>query len=231
MNKSRKEFILSADDFGLSPLANKNILALIRSHKLDRASLMVDGTFTPKELEELKASGIRIDIHLDLSGSKKKRKKIKENALIRGFVFLLRLTSRSTWPNSVRMDWESQIEKFHSLVGRYPDGLNSHQHIHFFPLYFKVAILLAQKNRIAYFRFGKDTLIQSHTLVYYILFFLHKKNRKNFLSSKLQTSAHLVSLDWIDDMPKFMAKSYAGPVEIVCHPEIRKEFEAVKKYF
>lgn len=231
MEKNRKKFILSADDFGISPLANKNILSLVKAKKIDRVSLMADGTFTLKELEKIKQSGIKIDLHLDITHSKKKGRSTIESAFLRGFLFSLKLTSRSMRSSFIEIDWENQIEKFHRLMGRYPDGLNSHQHIHYFPPYFKIILKLAKKRGISFIRFGKDSLIPSNANVYRILFWLHKKNKATFLSSHLQSSAHLISLDWIKNPANFLSQTSIGSTEIVCHPERKKEFEIIHKYF
>jgi predicted glycoside hydrolase/deacetylase ChbG (UPF0249 family) len=231
MDKSRKKFILSADDFGISPLANKNVLALVKARKLDRISLMTEGAFTPKELEKLAQSGVKIDLHLEAGSKKKHKKEVKESALLRALAFSMKLLSKKMRSDSVEAHWEGQIEKFYALVGKYPDGLNSHQHIHFFPPYFRLLIKLAKKYGIHYIRFGQYSIIKSNTHVYRILAWLHKKDSRAFHSSELRSSDHLISLDWIKKMEKFLDQKPTGTIEIVCHPERKKEFEMIKKYF
>jgi predicted glycoside hydrolase/deacetylase ChbG (UPF0249 family) len=231
MSKSRKKFILSADDFGISPLANKNILVLLKAKKLDRVSLIVDGIFTAKELEKLRTSGVKIDLHLNTDSKKKHKKGIKESAFLRAVAFSLSLASKRMRPAYMEIHWQHQVEKFQELIGRSPDGLNSHQHIHFFPPYFRLITKLAQKKKISYIRFGQEGLVMSNSNVYRILSLLHKKNSKLFQNSGLLSSQKLVSLDWIKNIPTFLAQNHPGSIEIVCHPERKKEFELIKKYF
>jgi predicted glycoside hydrolase/deacetylase ChbG (UPF0249 family) len=231
MHNFRKKFILTADDFGLNALANQNILALAQAKKIDRVSIMMDGVFTSTELEELKSSGVFLDIHLATTPGKKGRRRAKESALLRGMFFLLRLFSPSMRSDAIALSWEKQIEQFYTLVGKYPDGINSHQHIHYFPPYFRIAIQLAQKKKIPFLRFGKETLITSNTNVYRILFWLHKKNRNIFLFSGLRSTDHLVSLDWVKKLPAFLSQKPCGSIEIVCHPELQQDFERIQKYF
>lgn len=231
MGKNSKKFILSADDFGLSNLYNKNILALVKAKKLDRVSLMVDGIFTPKDLEKLKVSGVKIDLHLNTDSKKKHRKEIKESVFLRAIAFSLSLVSKHMRPDYMEIHWQHQVEKFQELIGRQPDGLNSHQHIHFFPPYFRLIIKLGQQNNIPYLRFGQESLVKSNTAVYHILFWLHKKNQKIFIGSGLQSANHLISLDWIKNITTFLDQEHLGSIEIVCHPERKKEFEIIKKYF
>ncbi|HCU70448.1 MAG TPA: hypothetical protein DIC35_01685 [Candidatus Moranbacteria bacterium] len=226
MNKNRKKFILSVDDFGISPLANKNILTLLKNKSIDRVSIMINGVFTPKELKKLVESEVKIDLHLDIE--RKNGKRAGEGILLRGTLFSVGLLSKRMRPKSVSTHWEKQIEKFHSLIGKYPDGLNSHQHIHYFPPYFKVITKLAQKNDISHIRFGKESFIESNTATYRILAWLHKKNKKVFASSNLESSDYLVSLDWIKKMDNFLSQKKNGTTEIICHPEIKKEFEMIK---
>ena len=50
---NRKNLIISADDFGKSELANKNILSLAEAGKLDRISVMIEGDSMKKDVEKI----------------------------------------------------------------------------------------------------------------------------------------------------------------------------------
>ena len=67
MPGSNKKIIVSADDFGQSPSANKNILELLAQNKLQRVSVLINGKFSLEEIRLLINSQVKIDIHLDLS--------------------------------------------------------------------------------------------------------------------------------------------------------------------
>ena len=60
----RQKLILAADDFGGNYLANQNILKLINSKKIDRVAVIINGSLREAEIESLKISGVKIDLHL-----------------------------------------------------------------------------------------------------------------------------------------------------------------------
>lgn len=124
-----------------------------------------------------------------------------------------------------------QLQKFYEIFGKNPDGINSHQHIHFFPNYFGVIIQLAQKNNISFVRFGKKGLIKSRCGIYRILYQLRKINAKKFTASSLQSSDYMFSFDWSKDIEKTLAQLPDGTTELVCHPERPEEFKFIQKNF
>ena len=62
----RQNLIINADDFGVSPLANKNILYLAMLGKIDRVGIMAHGKFSSEEIAQIIKSGVKLDIHLDI---------------------------------------------------------------------------------------------------------------------------------------------------------------------
>ena len=231
MDNHRKNLIISADDFGISPLANENILALAEAGKLDRVAVMTNGSFTDLEIERLKKTSVKLDIHLDLASEISAKRKLKDGILVRGLKFTFAYLSDHLNANSKEQHWEKQLKDFHTIIGKYPDGINSHQHIHFFPAYFKIILRLAQKNNIIFVRFGRKGLVLRNNKVHHILYWLRKKDARSFRASKLDSTDHMISLDWISDIQKFINRLPAGTTEIVCHPERQEEFELMQKYF
>lgn len=231
MTNYREKLIIAADDFGISELANRNILELAEAGKLDRVAVMSNGRLGQSEAEKIKSCGASLDLHLDCEKEVKKERRMKEGVLARSIFFFLKYFFGRISAPVMELEWEKQIEKFHSLFGQYPDGLNSHQYIHFLPAYFKIILKLAKKYGISYLRFGKISLRKNNSNVYRILNQLHKKDAESFAASSLDSSDHLVSLDWIKDWDKFLENLPEGKTEIVCHPERKEELEIIKRYF
>lgn len=235
----RKKLIVAADDFGISAKANRNILALTESGKIDRVAMLINGEFSQEELQQLKDSSVKLDLHLNLPDyAKKQSGKTTEGVTSRGFIFLTKYLffEKSSVP-IVKMEWQRQIEKFREIFGKNPDGLNSHQHIHLFPAYFQAVLELAEGFDISYLRFGKEKLISGKSAVYTILLLnrlwqkIWQKDSFLFDSHKTNSSDYLISLDWINNLEKFLKELPRGKTEIVCHPEKDDEFELMKKYF
>jgi predicted glycoside hydrolase/deacetylase ChbG (UPF0249 family) len=219
MKKDKNKLIISADDFGINVNANRNVLKLVKFNKLDRVGILVNGNYTEKEISLLLKSGIKIDLHLNATENKLPRNCEKRGILHRSVKFITRFISGKTGAGVMRMEWEKQIEKFVTIFGRQPDGLNSHEYVHFLPAYFKIIVNLAKIHNISYLRFGEMGIIKCPNGVSQILNYLHKKNKKTFLESRLKSSSYLISLDWISNLEKKGADFPPGEIEIACHPE------------
>ncbi|MFA7319120.1 MAG: ChbG/HpnK family deacetylase [Parcubacteria group bacterium] len=241
--------IISADDFGVSETANHNILALARAGKIDRAGVMMGGQISPEEARGLLESGIKLDIHLHLLEADyfaKRNGESERNVFGRMFIFAVDVLSGRYSSGKVKLIWKKQIEDFHVLFGKYPDGLNSHEHMHFFPPFFRVALALKEKFGISFMRLGKweHKTGLNFTLVAFILNTLRRINARlnqifvtpphiaKDVPFVLNTSDFLVSFDWIKDYDKFFDQLPSpGQTELVFHPERPDEFEFLKENF
>jgi len=237
--KKRKNIILTADDFGKSEKANRNTLKLTRMGKLDRISVMVDGDFSKKEIEELLASNAKLDIHFELIWQKRRRNLLRDNTLRQGIVFLVNYIW-GDWPvpehprsgaKSVSQEWEGQIKKFREIFGRMPDGISSHEHTHYFPPYFKVALNLAKRFDMPFVRFSRKGFLGKKNSVNLILNAMCCLDNGKFLASRLDSLDYFASLDWIENMDEFLKYMPDSEIEIACHPERDEEFEIIDKYF
>lgn len=231
MSDHEDKLILSFDDFGISQKANEATLQLMDVLQVGRVSVMVNGILNKAEIQKLLESKVALDIHLDFKQGLTEKRKLKEGVLKRSALFILKYACGKYSPKKMELEWTSQMEKFKELFGKYPDGISSHQYIHFFPPYFEVAVGISEKYDSSYVRFGNNGLIGNKTGVFWILQFFRKIDRKLLRKSRLKSSDFLVSLDWIKDIEKFLHNLPAGTTEIVCHPERQEEFELMQKYF
>ncbi|MEK7598825.1 MAG: ChbG/HpnK family deacetylase [Patescibacteria group bacterium] len=227
-NFARKKLIISADDFGKSRTVDENILSLVRAGRIDRVAILIDGDIKDAEVAELLNSGVKLDIHLNLKKFKA-RPDEPRSVFTRGVLFLWYYFLKNN--TNIREEWEAQVEKFISAFGRKPDGLNSHQYIHFFPPYFSAALELADEYKISYFRFGKIGISKNMNYVSAILRWLRKKDVPGFEKFSFDSSDFLASYDWVKNFPRFLEELPPGKTELVFHPEREEEFEAINKYF
>lgn len=227
----RQRLIVTADDFGVSPRANRNILYLISLGKIDRVAVMANGKFSQAEIEKLARSGVKIDIHLDILNEFHDDRKQRTGNFLRILEFTAKLLTRKITTKKVFEDWKKQFKKFHEIFGKNPDGINSHEHVHFFPPFFDIALKLQQQHMTPYVRFGNSLNLRQHAPKALILNWLRVLNRKKFTKSGCVSSDSLISLDWIEDVEKFLDNLPDGTIEITTHPEIADELEKIKKYF
>ncbi len=130
-----KKIILNGDDFGFSHGVNKGILDSIEKGVLTSTSVMVNrpAALEARTLTSLK--DISVGLHLDLT----------EEGIQRWTKIFYILT----WPEKkIREEFEKQIDKFRNIVGRLPDHIDSHHHIHWITGFKKVVLEFSEKNNI-----------------------------------------------------------------------------------
>lgn len=232
---SHKKIIVSADDFGISCLATKNILKLSSKNRLDRVEVMISDNIKKEEIEQLLASGVGIDVHLHLVKDKldywqNNKRVIEKGAIKRIFLFLYGYFFGNNQPKMVELEWDGQIKKFIKLFGQIPDGISSHEHIHFFPPYFKVILKLSMKYKIPYVRFGSLPVSENNTICR-IMNLLRKINRRAFKKSGLLSSDCMISFDWIKNPKHFINTIPENTkAEIVFHPELNNEYDFLENF-
>ena len=199
---------------------------------------MIEGDFSEEEIKNLLGSGVKLDIHFELIWQKRRRNLLEDNTLRQGIVFLVNYFW-GDWPVpehprsgkvSVEREWRGQIEKFRKIFGRSPDGISSHEHTHYFPAYFKIALDLAKKYDINSIRFGKKGFLGERNSVNFILKILHWPNRKKFFRSGISSSDYFASLDWTKDFDGFLKNIPDGEAEISCHPERESEYNLISNF-
>lgn len=220
----RNKLIIAADDFGKNEFCNTKILELVKGEKIDRVAIMTNGNFGPKDIERLKNSAVKLDIHLNFGDWKINDRR---NNFLKSVIFFLKYISRTGHGKKAEEKLERQILKFKEIFGRFPDGVNSHEYVHFFPPYFRIALKLSEKYNINYIRFGKRGFLGRNNFVRFILQLLRKMNREAFFCSGCNSSDFLASLDWIGDLDEFIEKLPEGVTELVCHPEREKECKQI----
>ncbi len=220
-----KNIIISIDDFGIGQKANKNFLELLKMGKIDRVAVMANGQISESEARALLASDAKLDIHLDFQGEIKQERKLKEGFLKRGFLFFTKYIFNFSQENArVEKVWEKQIKDFQKIFGKIPDGLNSHQHLHFFPAYFKIALKLARKYQIKFIRFGKEPSRKMDGVAL-LLDIMRRIDIIGFKKTSLATADLLISFDWIKNFKKFQESLPEGKTaEVIFHPERDEEF-------
>ena len=235
MNENTSRVVVSVDDFGISERANTHILTLVAAKKIDRVSVMMNGILKLEDVTILVGSGIKLDIHLDRKHIIHENRKLADGFLGRLVEFIWSYFFGSNRPSRVHQVWHGQLQKFQEIFGKNPDGLNAHEHVHYFPPYFRALLGLAHEYHIPFIRLGyKNT--KNYTWIAFIINILGTFNRGALKKTAIQTTDRVVSFDWIFQKnvswDEFQSGLEAGTVtEVIFHPERQEEFEFMKNSF
>jgi predicted glycoside hydrolase/deacetylase ChbG (UPF0249 family) len=227
----RDRFIITADDYGIRQTAEP-ILRLVHEGRVDRVAVLIHYV-SADQARVLLASGAKIDLHLELIGVLKTGDKVKESAVTRGINFFMRYITGLLTTKQVEREWRDQIRRFQELFGRLPDGLNSHEHLHFFPEFSRVFVVLAKEYDMSYVRFSRHGMLltQNFSLIGKILSLMWKRTHRLYTGASLQTSDYLVSLDWLSDFESFSKELPEGTVELVVHLEREEDYRMMLEHF
>ncbi len=228
---TRARFIVTADDYGIRQTAEP-ILRLVHEGKVDRVAVLIHYV-SLDQAKALLASGVKIDLHLELIGVLKSGDKVHESAFLRGINFFMRYMTGLLTNKQVEIEWRDQISRFRELFGRLPDGLNSHEHLHFFPAFSRIFVALIKEYGIGYARFSTKGMLlaQDFTLIGKILHFLWPYTARLYRGQTFETSDYLVSLDWLSDFDAFSRELPTGTVELVVHLEREEDYRTLLEYF
>ncbi len=125
----RRRIILSADDYGLSPGIGIAIRSLIDAGRLSATACMTSSPDWPAEAALLEPLSGRADIglHFTLTGLPGLVSRQAPPAL--GQLIIRALTGRLDL-GAVAAELEAQLDAFEAALGRPPDFLDGHHHVH-----------------------------------------------------------------------------------------------------
>lgn len=227
----RERFVVSADDYGLRD-TSEAILPLAREGKLDRVAVMTDRV-SPEEADALKATGVAIDIHLELTRLIGSGESDSGQGPRTVFNFASRFLSGRLSPRRVGGEWERQLERFQELFGRKPDGWNVHEHYHYFPLFFRVLAGFVEKHEDGFVRFGRKGIFFGGrpTFTALVLAALRHLCRPAFGRHPAPTTDYMASFDWFAGREEELFDRVPhGTVELVFHPERPEEKRWIEEY-
>ena len=137
----RRRIVLCADDYGISPAVSAAIRDLILRRRINATSVMVVApSFSRSEAAALRqAAGdhAAIGLHLTLTAPYRPASQhfapLRHDAFFPLAAMARRGLSRALIPALLDAEIAAQIAAFHDALGRAPDYIDGHQHIHVFP--------------------------------------------------------------------------------------------------
>ena len=155
---------ICADDFAMSAGISRTIVELARSGKLNAISCMAASRRWPADAALLKdlPNGVEIGLHLVLTDEALcvdapdlvQDGRLPSADRLAGLAFLGRLPI-----GDISREVDAQFERFERAIGRPPDFVDGHQHVHFLPGIRKVVIATtARRAPRAWLRTCEDRL-------------------------------------------------------------------------
>ena len=142
-----KTIVLCADDFGLNPGVSQGILKLADSGRLSAVSCMVNMpaiTVYAPELLALKKQP-QIGLHFNLTEGTLLSIPGKSCFSLNELLFKTHLASIKL--SFIAQEFTQQLEQFIQVMGRVPDFIDGHQHVHQFPRIRQVIMDLYERPR------------------------------------------------------------------------------------
>ncbi len=137
--------VLCADDYGQNPEISQAIIHLIDNQRLSATSCMTTSQFWPEQAVYLKPYSEKIDIGLHFNVTEGQALALVprlassgqlpslSSLLLKSYVGLLS-------QQEIEQELSAQIEAFQKALGRLPDYIDGHQHVHQFPIIRKALI-------------------------------------------------------------------------------------------
>lgn len=121
--------MMCADDFGMSEAVDDGILQLAHAGKLQATSCLVQGPEFARNAARLQQTPLQCGLHLNFT----------EAFPAAGIILPLRQLVLACWARRlpaarVHQEIVHQLDTFEDVMGRAPDYIDGHQHIHQFPV-------------------------------------------------------------------------------------------------
>jgi chitin disaccharide deacetylase len=235
--------IVCADDFAISPGVSEGILKLIANHRLSAVSCMTASRYWKDQAKALKPLSNTVDIGLHLTLTDQipllKHARLTPGGRLPNLQRLLAicLTNPSV-ANEVERELNAQLDHFVGSLGKLPDFIDGHQHVHQFPVIRDVLIKIIveryrDENKFPYVRICEDKIsaLWSRRRGFMKALFI------GFLSSPLRRLAQQAGISTnagFSGIYDFSEKQYASAFEgflrelpdlglVMCHPGFADE--------
>ncbi len=137
---------LCADDFGQSNGINLGILALLERGRLQATSVLSQGPAWPDGASRLRSwfktspAPVDVGLHLNLTHPFRNAEEIRPLSSWLLTSMLQRVPQRAVMDSFLK-----QVDAFHYHLGRLPDFIDGHQHVHAFPVVRDIVLQLIDR--------------------------------------------------------------------------------------
>ena len=130
--KPGRTLIVNADDFGLTRGVSRGILEAHQRGIVTSTTVLVNRPIDPALVEGLKSSALGVGLHLNLTLGAPVSNPKRVPSLVDAdgqFIRDAREAAARADKDEARIELGNQIDRFRSLMGRFPTHLDSHHHV------------------------------------------------------------------------------------------------------
>ncbi len=213
---AEKNFILNADDFGISNDFNRAVLFAYSRGFLKSASLCANGEAFDNAINEVlpECHNLGIGVHLNIkSGKSLTRCNLLTNSkgeFNNSYLSLIRKSKNKTFLKQVENEFRAQIEQV--LKYTKVDHLDSHGHTHAIPEIFKIAVKLAKEFGIKQVRTQNEKFYTVSQITKH-LNFKYPLNILKILLLKYFTSQNINHLEGLKTNDYILGVGYTGMMD------------------
>lgn len=184
-----KKLIVNADDFGYAHGVNRGIIEAYERGIVTSTSLMINGQATREAVKLAKENpGLGLGLHFVLTDEDARGLRVAQKAI--GVVFA----------KKVGEELNAQFKKFQRLIGKIPDHIDAHHHVHKLPRIYPYFAKITQEYKIPLRDMGKVKFIDK------------------FFGMNEITGAEEFKRVRIGSLLKILRELPDGISELMCHP-------------
>jgi predicted glycoside hydrolase/deacetylase ChbG (UPF0249 family) len=130
--KPARTLIVNADDFGLTRGVSRGILEAHAKGIVTSTTLIVNRSMEPALIDELKASGLGVGLHMNLTLGPPVASAKRVASLVDAegqFTRDAREAAKRANKDEARIELGTQIDRFRAIMGRFPTHLDTHHHV------------------------------------------------------------------------------------------------------
>ncbi len=251
--ENRINFIITADDFGISPGVNEAILKTHKNGTLTNTSIMVNMEFLQDAIQKIKKekNNLNIGLHINLTtgksltGDNKKNYLTDDNGFFKygfiGLLFLPLFKNKKMLKEQLEIEIETQINLF-IKNGIKLSHIDSHKHIHTIPWIFPIVSKLVEKYEIPRIRIINENIFKTFLIKKDISLFFSKSIIKYLILklfyhlNKYKSDIYFFSILYScklseEIIQKLLIPKKYNNMEIMVHPGVREIDEKLDKEY
>jgi len=216
-----RRIILCADDYGQNEAISQAIIELLTKKSLTAVSCLVSSKYWPSHANSIKPYINQADIGLHFNLTYEKPYSLAQ--------LLWRCYTKTISKEFIHGELNTQLDQFIAAMGKMPDFIDGHQHVHTFPVVRDVLLDVYKKRGLeCYVRstYNKNSLRRLSLKKWFIQYQLANAFKKQLIDNNIPHNSTFSGiydfsiLHYCDLFKNFLEETDEGGL-IMCHPGLK----------